>query len=190
MSHRVPRAVVLAAAAVLAMISASPSFASAASTATTVRHCIAEPAAAGETAPAMQCFSTFAAAISAATNGRVQLSQATAAGAVTPDELNAGASPLTSVVIGIDYTGTSFTGSSLTWFQSAACGSYTASSMPTGWNDVISSAATYSGCGSTLYQNINFGGTTSSVGVNASKSTLGTFNGQASSQKWCTSSSC
>jgi hypothetical protein len=189
MSYRVPRVVIIAVTSSFAVISAAPSLASAASIAPATRQCIAEPVGSGA-APAMTCFTTFAAAIAAATGGRVRLGTDAAPGSVTPDLLNAGAGPLTSVIIGIDYTGTSYTGSSLTWFQSAGCGSYTASSMPTGWNDVVSSVATYSGCGSTLYQNINFGGTTSSVGVNSSKSTLGSFNDEASSQKWCAAASC
>jgi hypothetical protein len=62
--------------------------------------------------------------------------------------------------------------------------------MPAGWNDVISSVSNFSGCGSTLYQNVSFGGSTVSVNVNGSASTLGSFNRQASSQKWCTSNHC
>lgn len=131
------------------------------------RHCVVALTPASSEPPVAHCFATFADAQEAANVG-----------------------PLTSVTIGIDYTGTGFTGSSLTWTESAGCGSYTASSMPTGWNDVIKSAKTSSGCGSTLYQNINFGGTSASVGVNSSASTFSTFNSQASSQKWCTSASC
>jgi hypothetical protein len=171
MSHRFTRMLVLAAAAVVAVITTSPNIALAAgatASPSAERHCIAQPSPSGD--PAMQCFTTFAAA-----------NDAVSAEGVGPD---------TTVIIGIDYTGTSFTGSSLTWYQSAGCGTYSASSMPTGWNDVVSSVANYNGCGSTLYQNTNFGGSTYSVGVNATKSTLGTFNDTASSQKWCTLSNC
>jgi hypothetical protein len=156
------------------------------------RHCVAQPTVG--TAPTMTCFATFAQAISVASGGRVVLGQETPVGllstaAQTTNALSV-AMPLTTVIIGIDYTGTSYSGSSLTWYQSAGCGSYFTSSMPTGWNDVISSVANYSGCGSSLYQNINYGGTKSSVGVDAAASTLGSFNAQASSQKWCTANSC
>jgi hypothetical protein len=109
-----------------------------------------------------------------------------AAGSVTPT----GAGPLTSVIIGIDYSSTGFGGSTLTWTEAAGCGSYAASSMPTGWNDVVQSVQNFNGCGTTLYQNTGFGGTTSSVAVNGSASSLGSFNRMASSQRWCTSSAC
>jgi hypothetical protein len=117
----------------------------------------------------MQCFSTFAAAISAATDG---------------------VGPLTSVILSIDYTGTNESGSSLTWRQSSGCGSYSASSMPTGWNDAISSVSNFNGCGTTLYQNTSFSGSAVSIAVDATATTLGSFNRQASSQKWCTANSC
>jgi hypothetical protein len=146
----------------------------------------------------MRCYGTFAAAIAAATNGRIQLDPATPAEMLPPTavaantQLTAAAasSPLTTVIIGIDYTGTGFGGSSFTWYQSASCGNYYVSSMPSGWNDVIESVANYSGCGTTLYHDINFGGTSTSVGVDGAASTLGSFNNQASSQRWCASSVC
>jgi hypothetical protein len=133
------------------------------------RHCVAQPSGTPGQPPAMQCFSTFAAAISAATNP---------------------AGPLTSVILSIDYTGTNESGSSLTWTKPAGCGSYTASSMPTGWNDVVSSVSNFNGCGTTLYQNTSFSGSTFSIAVDGTANTLGSFNRQASSQKWCTSNGC
>jgi hypothetical protein len=161
------------------------------------RHCVAQPSATPGQPPAMQCFSTFAAAISAATDGVVQLSASTPVGplpdwAITADSAVAthSAGPLTSVILSIDYTGTNESGSSLTWVKSTGCGSYSASSMPTGWNDVVSSVSNFNGCGTTLYQNTSFSGSTFSVAVNATATTLGSFNRQASSQKWCTSNSC
>ncbi|HEY0870571.1 MAG TPA: peptidase inhibitor family I36 protein [Acidothermaceae bacterium] len=117
----------------------------------------------------MQCFSTFAAAISAATDA---------------------VGPLTSVILSIDYTGTNESGSSLTWRQASGCGSYSASSMPTGWNDAISSVSNFNGCGTTLYQNTSFSGSAVSVAVDATATTLGGFNREASSQKWCAANSC
>jgi hypothetical protein len=156
------------------------------------RHCITKPSA--SRAPSMVCFTTFAQAIFAASDGRVVLDPGAPVGLLPAAAQITNAlgslSPLATVIIGVDYTGTSYSGSSLTWYESAGCGSYLTSSMPTGWNDVISSVANYSGCGTSLYQNINYGGSKSSVGVDDAASTLGSFNGQASSQKWCTSSSC
>jgi len=159
--------------------------------AATQRHCIAPALGA---APSMRCFATFADAISAASGGRVVLDPAAPASllpaaAQTTNRFGE-ANPRTTVIIGIDYTGTSFSGSSLTWYESAGCGSYLASSMPPGWNDVVRSVANYSNCGSTLYQNSNYGGSKSSVGVDDAASTLGSFNSETSSQKWCTTNSC
>jgi hypothetical protein len=145
------------------VIAPAPAFGEAAT-----RHCVARADPSVDTAPTMQCYSNFEAAMNAAT----------------------GDGPLTSVVLSIDYTGTNETGNSLTWTQSSGCGSYSASSMPAGWNDVVSSVSNFNGCGTSLYQNTNFGGSKVSVAVNATAHTLGSFNGQASSQKWCTSNVC
>ena len=182
------RSLVVTAVALAALAGTTPSAAAAQS-----RQCIAQPQPDGQ-APTMDCFATFAQAIAAATGGRIQLPSGAAPSLLPAADVAAAGdvddSPLATVIIGIDFTGTSFGGSSLTWYQSAGCGSYQASSMPTGWNDVIESVANYSGCGTTLYENINFGGTTFSVGVNGSASTLGSFNNEASSQKWCAAASC
>ena len=161
------------------------------------RHCIAQAPTDGAAA-VMQCYGTFAAAIAAASHGRVRLDPNTPAELLPPTAVAAnieaaradGAGPLTTVIIGIDYTAINYGGSSFTWYQSAGCGNYYTSSMPSGWNDVIESAANYSGCGTTLYHDINFGGSSTSIGVDGAASTLGSFNNQASSQRWCPSNSC
>jgi hypothetical protein len=57
--------------------------------------------------------------------------------------------------------------------------------MPSGWNDVVSSVIAYSGCATTLYHDANFGGAVYRIGVNAAVASLGSFNDQTSSQKWC-----
>jgi hypothetical protein len=137
------------------------------------KHCVVALGPTSTGVPVAVCYSTFAQAMRAV-------------GGVT----GAGAGPLTSVVIGIDYSSTGFAGSTLTWTESSGCGSYAASSMPAGWNDVVQSVQNFNGCGTTLYQNTSFGGLTASAPVNGSKSSLGSFNQLASSQRWCTSSTC
>ena len=151
---------------------------------------IAEPA--GSTAtPHATCYATFAGSIFAATSGRVRLPASAKPGSVTPDQINAsGAVPATTYVLSLDYANANFVPPVLTWEQTSKCGSFQASSMPSGWNDVISSVITESGCATTLYENINFGGSTFSVGRNSSAATLGTFNDKASSEKWCTAKPC
>jgi hypothetical protein len=62
--------------------------------------------------------------------------------------------------------------------------------MPRGWNDTIRSVAQYSGCATTLYWDINFGGATRAIDVNESVLDLGDFDANVSSQKWCPVFSC
>lgn len=142
-------------------------------------------------APTMTCYSTFAASIRAATSGRINLPASAKPGSLTPHQLNAGLpGPNTTYVLSIDWTDTGFTGSSLTWEQTSKCGSFQASSMPSGWNDVVESVETFSGCANTLYADVNFGGSTFSIGRDSSASTLGSFNDKTSSEKWCTAKPC
>jgi hypothetical protein len=144
------------------------------------KHCVVALGPASTGVPVAVCYPTFAQAMRAA-------------GSMTPTDggpLHQRFAPRTSVTIGIDYSSTGFTGSTLTWTETAGCGSYSASSMPTGWNDVVESVQNFNGCGTTLYQNTAFGGLSKSVAVNGSTSSLGSFNREASSQRWCTSSIC
>jgi peptidase inhibitor family I36 len=158
------------------------------------KYCVARAEPAGGTAmPVATCYSSFAASIFAATSGRVRLPASAKPGSVTPDQLNATGDdppPPTTFVLSIDWVNVNFTGPSLTWEQTSKCGSFQASSMPSGWNDVVSSVETFSGCANTLYQNTNFGGNTFSIGRNSSAATLGSLNDETSSQKWCTSKPC
>ena len=78
-------------------------------------------------------------------------------------------------MLSIDYKDANFGGATLTRTQSTGCGAFQAASMPSGWNDVVSSVVTDSGCANTLYKNINFGGTTFSIGRNNSAANLGSF---------------
>jgi Peptidase inhibitor family I36 len=158
------------------------------------QYCTAQAEPVGSMAtPDATCYTTFSASIRAATGGRVRLPAAAKPGSVTPDEINAAAAAVTPAnvfVLSIDYKDINFGGATLTWTQSTACGSFQAASMPSGWNDVVSSVITESGCANTLYKNINFGGTTFSIGRNSSAANLGSFNDQTSSEKWCTARPC
>jgi hypothetical protein len=156
------------------------------------QHCIAEAPQTGSVDQAtVHCYSTFAGAISAATGGAVNLTSATTSRSVSADELVSGSdSTLTTYVLSVDYKDANFSGSTFTWFQYSPCGYYQTSSMPSGWNDVISSVADYSGCATTFYHDSNFGGSTFRIGVNGAASSMGSFNDQASSQKWCPAYPC
>ena len=142
-------------------------------------------------APKFTCYATFAQAVNAATRGRVRLPASATPQSVTPDEINAGIdAPNTTYVLSIDWANTNYGGPSLTWTQTSQCGSFQASSMPSGWNDAVKSVAAYSGCANTLFQNNNFGGSTYKIKKNGSSSNLGSFNDQASSETWCPTYPC
>jgi hypothetical protein len=166
------------------LLLATPTAVSATSS-THQRHCIAQAVTQGTNEqPLVRCYQTFGAAINAATKGRVDLKNATTSRAVSSAEL-AGDGPLTTYVLSVDYQNSNFGGSTFTWTQSSPCGYYQTGSMPSGWNDVVSSVADYSGCATTLYWNSNFGSPIYVIGVNQSVANLGTFNDKTSSQKWC-----
>ena len=164
---------------VISTLSAAPASAS-----SSQRHCVERASTAASTHEAMRCFKTFDAAINAATGGKVHLKNASSGRQISQSEL-AAAGPLTTVVLSVDYHDSNFSGSTLTWYQSVGCGYYQAGSMPSGWNDVVSSVAVYSGCANTLFHDSNFGGSTFRIGVNGSAASLGSFNDQTSSEKWC-----
>lgn len=137
-----------------------------------------------------ECFDNFADSIYAATNGRVQIDRSTQPGEVSNEILNSSnglSSPSSQVVIGIDWDSTNFGGSSNTWAVSGSgCSStvqYSASSMPSGWDNRVSSARGYSGCNYFYhYQNTNFGG--SSIVCNTECATMGSLDNATSSEKW------
>ena len=156
------------------------------------QNCVAEAEPAGSmVTPTVTCYSSFSAAIRAATGGRVRLPATARPGSVTSQMIDGwDADPATTFVLSIDYKDADFNGPSLTWTQTSNCGNFQAAGMPSGWNDVISSLVTSTGCANTLYQNANFGGMTVSISKNTSRSGLGSFNDLTTSQKWCTAKPC
>src|SRR5215467_6272476 len=127
----------------------------------------------------------------AATGGKVKLPATARPGSVTPGMIDTwNADPSSTFVLSIDYKDADFSGGSLTWTQTSNCGKFQAAGMPSGWNDVLSSLVTGTGCANTLYQNANFGGMTVSISKNTSRSGLGSFNDLTTSQKWCAAKPC
>ncbi len=151
------------------------------------RYCIAKAVPAGSTRPAVvTCYPTFAASVLAATSGRVRLPASERPGSITPDQLNAGReTPATTYVLSIDFQNKNFGGNSLVWYQSSRCGSFQTATMPSGWNDTISSVIAESGCATTLFWNANFGSPAHPIPRNGSAARLGAFNDETSSQTWC-----
>lgn len=132
-----------------------------------------------------QCFATFARAIAAATGGTVQLSPAAKPSQLTQEMLSD--VPDTTTVIGIDYVNSNFGGNSLTWTStSGGCTStqhFQASSMPSGWNDVVSSARSFANCNTyTHFENVSFTGAELNCGPSCA--TMGVMNDKTSSEKW------
>lgn len=139
-----------------------------------------------------ECFGTFADSIFAATNGRTHLNSAITPEIVTEEMLNSGMeanSLLSQVVIGIDWDSSGFAGSSYTWVVSGETGctsstQFSISSIPTGWDDRVSSVRGFSGCNYYYhYQNASFGGL--SITCNTSGcSTMGSLDNATSSERW------
>jgi len=158
-------------------------------------NCVADAPALGATAAQTPvCFVRFDDAIAYATGGKIHLADAATPRAVTDTEMSgataATASPNTVYVLSIDYKDASFGGATFTWTQGSPCGIFSSATMPSGWNDAVSSVVAFNGCAVSLFQNISWGGTRFAIGVNGSASSMGTFNDQASSEKWCPTYPC
>jgi hypothetical protein len=97
-----------------------------------------------------------------------------------------GADALASTLISTDYDAASFTGTSLTWTVSNTSGcnggfQYSAASMPSGWNDRVSSSKSAHGCATNRhFHDGSFGGS----GINCTCTTMGTMSNQTSSETW------
>jgi len=80
------------------------------------------------------------------------------------EALAAGPTPFATQVVGIFYKDQNFQGATLSITSGGNCTStlddtdFTVASMPSGWNDVISSFRCYANCYCKIYENINFGG--------------------------------
>jgi hypothetical protein len=122
-----------------------------ASTAPAAQHCVAELASVTDgarTSAVKQggCYSTFAAAMAAATDNTVSLSSEASPESVGESDLAAAATR----VIGIDYDGRFYRGSSFIWYARNNFGcyggrSYTAN-MPGSFNNRLTSTRGFNGC--------------------------------------------
>ena len=153
------------------------------------RHCIVQispllPGQAASTVSAPRCFSTFAEAIAAVSGGTVRLPSAVTPRTLTQRMLRPERAAAT-VVLSIDYRDSGFGGTSLTWYDSGTAGcaanTYSASSMPSGWNDQVSSSQRYDSCThNPHYEHVNFGGAI----YPCTCSSMGVMNDKTSSEKW------
>ncbi len=130
---------------------------------TAAPHCVL---AAGER-QTPRCYATFPAAIAAATGGRVTDAPASAAAAVRDPAFAAALEsvPTTfaSVVVGIEYANLNYGGATLSMTASGRCDysldvDYRFPSLPSGWNDRISSFRSYSNCAQQLFRGTSYTG--------------------------------
>lgn len=146
----------------------------------TSRHCVVWIAPASGRAPSkvskMRCFTRFQRALRVA-HGRAPKG--------FPDPAT-GVIPHASTLISTDFDNANFAGTSLTWTVSNTNGcnggfQYSAASMPSGWNDRVSSSKSAHGCASNIhFHNTNFGG----AAITCTCATMGAMNNQTSSETW------
>ena len=193
MRLRVLGAAVAATAAVVIAPSTTPAQAAPAATG---RHCVVDV----QASAAMACFGTLSAALSRATGGQVAASQALGRSPADVDATvnaanarNAGAQGVNraaaaSIVIGIEYTGNNFSGSSLIYNASHTCDGpvfpreFFVNTLPSGWNDDIESFRAYANCAAMHYLDIFQGGPRE--GWYTSWGGLGVVEDEVSSIEW------
>lgn len=152
------------------------------------QHCVATVAPIGSLASTdpVRCFATFSEALDYGTGGRVRL--APDAQTVDASTLEKGGAVSTNFVaassplLGIEYLSSGYGGSSLAMYGSSGSGcyggvSYGFSSLGAGWNNTISSAASYSGCTGRHYDNTGYSGSL----VDCTCSSMGAMDNRASS---------
>lgn len=155
-------------------------------------HCVVqiEPVKPGEKTSEMSepvCFDNFSDAVYFATDGLVRLSSSVTPSQVTEETLNP-AGARRSTVIGQDYNYQNFGGTTITWTTSNPDGcsqgaTFWASSMPSGWNNKVSSARSYQGCSTYWhYDYPSFGG--SKIDCGWSCATMGAMDNQTESESW------
>lgn len=131
----------------------------------------------------MRCFDTLQDSLSAATGRTVKL----APGQRVPT--SADLAPASGTVVGIEFKDANFGGGTLTLSATTAgfvCsgGAYVNfASMPSGWNDTIGSARTYSNCKSGHFEYTNNGGSVKICGC----ATMGVMNDKTSSIRFSVS---
>mgnify|MGYP001577127993 CR=1 FL=1 len=140
----------------------------------------------------IKCFDSFSDSIYAATQGHVQLEKIVHPESVTDEILNYGNGENTldsQIVIGIDWDYSGYWGASYTWVSTSGTGctstiSFNRPTMPSNWDNRVSSARGYSGCNYFYhYANTNFGGASIACSTSGCSS-MGAINNATSSEKW------
>jgi hypothetical protein len=143
-------------------------------------HCAASP---GQEPLVVSCFDTFSDAIYFATGGAVRLPATVGPDELTEEMLQPAADR---TVISVEYKDPNYSGQSFVWYVNNSFGcttgwSYAQPTMPSGWNDVISSSASYGGCTYVRhYEHTYYGGSK----IDCTCATMGAMNDKTSSLKW------
>jgi hypothetical protein len=113
----------------------------------------------------LTCFDSFPAAVAFATGGRVTTAPASPQEAVRDAAFTASVEATTAatVLVGIEYADLNYGGSSVSMYASGRCddspdADYRFPTLPTGWNDRISSFRSYSNCAQQLFDTTYYGG--------------------------------
>jgi hypothetical protein len=161
------------------------------------KHCVVklQPAESGTTklvSGTPECYPTFRDAILFATGGTILIPEGQPLGSqldLLEQEQKAAKDQLakrSTFVIAIDYEHTGYGGDSLIWQYSSPCtpaGGYVASSMPSGWNDKLSSTRGYSDCSKNiLFEHPSWTGTRLTCRPDCSS--VGSMNDKTSSREW------
>jgi hypothetical protein len=182
--------------AVTLIIAGGQAPAEAADPATQETHCVQQVSSAAVQTEAPHCFATYAGAVAYLTGGLVQLapdlaSEPDGTGNTPLDREIADAELVLAVhVLSTEYVGASYTGSTYTFTWSSDCSSTNIawSSMPSGWNDVISSSRPGPTCDAIHYDNTGATPNTPPPGDShacpSACSSLGTMNDRTSSMRW------
>jgi hypothetical protein len=151
-----------------------------------------EPLALGQAASTvrdLRCFRSYAEGVTYATGGRLRLAANASPKQLTEAQLNAATG---SSLIGRDYEDPNYDcnifGPCLDWWVDNDFGctggrNYVATSMPSGWNDQVSSTKAFTGCSRNQnFENTNYGGALLTCLPNCA--TMGVMNDATSSKQW------
>ncbi len=131
------------------------------------------------------CYASFALVVDALSDGAVQVD---ADAATISEAQRAALAPLSTFIIGQVFEDANYGGSSFTFTASADCDTnadvdWNVASMPTGWNDRVTSFKSFGQCATKIWQDTNYGGASFGFVVN-STNVGATMNDQTSSIQW------
>jgi hypothetical protein len=134
------------------------------------------------------CYAHFRDAVAVGSYGSIQLTSDATPASLTEEELAAGSSVSTrvSVLLGTEYNGQLFSGSSNSYYAASTCTASTTwevANVGAAWNDTFESGMGFGGCHTNKkFRNTNFGGTV--VTCTPSCSNYGSLVNQVSSLRW------